>query len=330
MPAKAILGALGGSDDGMLALQQFLQGDGADPEVVTKRAISILRALQDTPASANYEILTKAAERITEAASNIFNTGSVMRLTVDADFQKPDGSYAFDLQPPDGNLGGGWEEVLPRDERVAGQELRGLSRPGGEPVTADGILGVEEFDVDVPSNMWRVIVLTEDLGAGSAGGEEVSYFGDVLRVNDQSIDFKKTEPEEWSNTAFLTNEILDVGSFQSEGAEMSDDQISGLIGDATTREAGVVVTETEAGNDGINLQFINNSGGQARRTYVVGVIVEPIEVESSVRGFPPLARFLELESLINREIAKILENVDPEAGDVDVELFPDDNGNSPA
>lgn len=329
VPAKAILGALSGSDNGMLALQQFLQGDGASPEIVTKRAISVLRALKDTPASKNYEILTKAAERITEAASNIFNTGSVMRLTVDADFQKPDGSYAFDLQPPDGNLGGGWEEVQPRDERVAGQELRGLSRPGGEPVTADGILGVEEFNVDVPNNMWRVIVLTEDLGSRTAGGEEVSYFGDVLSINDQTIEFKKTEPEDWSNTAFLTNEILDVGSFQSEGADMSDEQISGLIGDATTKEAGVVVSETEAIN-GINLQFTNNSGGPQRRTYVVGVIVEPIEVESSVRGFPPLARFLELESLINREIAEILEDVDPEAGDVDVELFPDTDDPSPA
>lgn len=330
VPAKAILGALGGSDDGMKALQEFLQGDGADPEVVTKRAISLLRALQDTPAAGNYEILTKAAERITDAASNVFNTGSVMRLTIDADYQKPDGSFAFDLQPPDGNLGGGWEEILPRDERVAGQDLRGLSRPGGDPVTADGILGVEEFNVNVPNNMWRVIVMTEDLGAGSAGGEEVSYFGDVMRINDQSLEFKKTKPEDWSNTAFLTNEILDVGSFKSEGAEMSQDEIAGLIGDATTREAGVVVSETEALNNGINLQFVNNSGGTPRRTYVVGVLVEPIEKESSVRGFPPLARFLELESLINRELAKILENVDPAAGDVDVELFPETDENSPA
>jgi hypothetical protein len=330
VPAKAILGALGGSDDGMKALQEFLQGDGADPEVVTKRAISLLRALQDTPASQNYEILTKAAERITEAASNVFNTGSVMRLTIDADYQKPDGSFAFDLQPPDGNVGGGWEEVLPRDERIAGQELRGLSRPGGHPVTADGILGVEEFNVNVPNNMWRVIVMTEDLGAGTAGGEEVSYFGDVMRINDQSLEFKKTKPEDWSNTAFLTNEILDVGSFASEGTEMSQDQIAGLIGDAKTKEAGVVVTETESLNNGINLQFVNNSGGAQRRTYVVGVLVEPIEKESSVRGFPPLARFLELESLINRELAKILETVDPAAGDVDVELFPETDENSPA
>lgn len=329
VPAKALLGAINGSDDGMRALREFMQAGDADPETVAKRAMSILRALKNIPEGATYDVLVAAADRISEAASNIFNTGSIMRLTVDDAFLKPDGSFAFDLQPPDGDVSGGWEEVTPRDERVGGSGLRGLHRPGGDPVTTDGILGVESFDVAVPNDMWRVIILTEDLGTQQAGDAAINYFGDELRVNDDSISFRKTDPEDWSQTAFLTNQILDSGFTQSAGAD-GGDAAGGLIGDVATQQAGVVVSETEVTNNLVALQFVTGqtSGQRSKRTYVTGVIVEPIEEESSVRGFPPRAWF-DLESLITQAIAEILADVEPEAGDPDVDLF-EDNGESPS
>ena len=90
VPAKALQGALNGSDDGIRALTEYLQADNPKPEDVTRRAVSVLRALMEIPGmKENYDALVLAADRVAQAASNIFNTGSIMRLTIDKDYKLP-------------------------------------------------------------------------------------------------------------------------------------------------------------------------------------------------------------------------------------------------
>lgn len=339
VPAKALQGALNGSDDGIRALTEYLNGDGAKPEDVTRRAVSVLRALQEIPGMKdNYDALVLAADRVAQAASNIFNTGSIMRLTIDKDYKLPDRAVAMDLKPVDGEPAPGWQNSTPRDQRLIGKGMRGIRRPGGEPLTSDGIVGVEAADINVPKDLYRVIVMTDDFGANSIGNDAINFFGDELIVNDTTLKFNKTDPNSWNETAYLTNKPLKLGTAAPDGSSGKSRQSGGgqagdggggssgdSVSDASTKSAGVVVVETEAVSDKVNMQFVSDAvKGRAPKTYIVALLVEPIEVTSSVKGFPDLARFLELEKQLAKKLAEILSQVEPTAGTIDENLFEND------
>lgn len=339
VPAKALQGALNGSDDGMRALTEYLNGDGAKPEDVTRRAVSVLRALQEIPGMKdNYDALVLAADRVAQAASNIFNTGAIMRLTIDKDYKLPDRAVAMDLKPVDGEPAPGWQNATPRDQRLIGKGMRGIRRPGGEPLTSDGIVGVEAADINVPKDLYRVIVMTDDFGANSIGSDAINFFGDELVVNDTTIKFNKTDPGSWNETAYLTNKPLKLGTAAPDGTSGKSRQSGGgqagdggegssgdSVNNASTKSAGVVVVETEAVADKVNMQFISEAlKGRAPKTYIVALLVEPIEIPSSVKGFPDLARFLELERQLAKKLAEILGQIEPTAGTIDENLFEND------
>lgn len=340
VPAKALQGALNGSDDGMRALTDYLQGDGAKPEDVTRRAVSVLRALQEIPGMKdNYDALVQAADRVAQAASNIFNTGSIMRLTIDRDYKLPDRAVAMDLKPIDGEPAPGWQNATPRDQRLVGKGMRGIRRPGGEPLISDGIVGVEGADVNVPKDLYRVIVMTDDFGANSIGGDAINFFGDELVVNDTTLKFNKTNPDSWTETAFLTNKPLKLGTTAPDGSSGKSRQSGGgqagdgggggsgdSVDKTSSTTAGVVVVETESVANKVNMQFVSEAQkGRAPKTYIVALLIEPIEVPSSVKGFPDLARFLEIEKQLAKKLAEILSEVEPSAGTIDENLFENDS-----
>lgn len=340
VPAKALQGALNGSDDGIRALTEYLNGDGAKPEDVTRRAVSVLRALQEIPGMKdNYDVLVLAADRVAQAASNILNTGAITKLTIDKDYKLSDRAVALDLKPNDGAPAPGWQNATPRDQRLIGKGMRGIRRPGGEPLISDGIVGVEAADISVPKDLYRVIVMTDDFGANSIGGDEINYFGNQLVVNDTTLKLNKTDPGSWGDTAYLTNKASKLGtpapdgssgkSGQSGGGQAGDGgggSSSDSVNNASTTSAGVVVVETEAAADKVGMQFISEAQkGRTPKTYIVGILVEPLDQPSSVKGFPDTARFLELERQLAKKLAEILSQVEPSAGTIDENLFENDS-----
>jgi hypothetical protein len=335
VPAKAVQGALNGSDDGMKALTDFIRGDGgpSKPEDVARRAMSVLRELKTLNQQGtvkDIDQLLNAAERVAESASNIFNTGSIMKLNIDAQYKLPNRAIALDLEPPDAQTAAGWESVVPRDKRLQGPQMRGFERPGADPLTRDGILGVNSVGIKVDNDLWRVVVMTQDIGTPNVGADVVNYLGDTLRINDTSMSFKQTDPQHWYETAFLTNKKIDVGTFASEGAATSAKAGGDLIPDVTDRDAGVVVAETEVTTGAVDILLINDAAarrGERVNTYVVGILLEPIEQPSSVKGYPNIARFLELDKLISKQVAELVAEADPKAGKIDGNVFENDTKN---
>lgn len=342
VPAKALQGALNGSDDGLRALKEYLRGDGqaaATPDDVTRRAVSVLRALMEIPGMKdNYDALVMAADRVAQQASNVFNTGNIMRLTIDKDYKLPDRAVAMDLKPADGDPAPGWQNVTPRDQRLVGKGMRGIRRPGGEPLVSDGIVGVESADVNVPKDLYRVIVMTDDFGANSIGNDAVNYFGDQVVVNDTTLTLNKTDPKGWVDTAYLTNKALKLGTSAPDGTVGKSKQSGGgqagagggggsgdSVDSPSTTSAGVVVIETDAPADKVNMQFVSEAQkGRPPKTYIVAILVEPIEAPSSVKGFPDLSRFLEVEKQLAKKLSEVLSQVEPTAGTVNENLFEND------
>ena len=331
VPERVLLGVLTGSSYGMAALTAYLHGDDAPPEIVARRAMAVVRALKETAGDEDVQTLVDAVGRVADGVSNIFQTGRIMRLTVDAGYLPPDGAIAWDLGPPDGPVAPGFEAMLPRDGQLAGAELRGLSRPGGDPLTSDGILGVESISVDIPNGQWRVIIMTEDLGAGRAS---LTPFGEQFFINGEEVRLRDAPPDQWGETTYLTNETWDRDAF-APGATP--------IENVASDTAGVMVSETEVRDSRMTLQFAHSQDSRRAdyeagvifvnetwvsdnlmtvqfvlpedETYLTGIILEPVTVESSVKGYPDTAELLELEGLVAAATAGVLEGIAPAAGE---------------
>lgn len=339
VPERVLLGVLTGSSYGMAALTAYLHGDDAPPEIVARRAMSVVRALKETAGGKDVQTLVDAVGRVAGAVSNIFQTGRIMRLTIDAGYLPPGRAIAWDLGPPDGPVAPGFEAMLPRGGQLSGAQLRGMSRPGGDPLTSDGILGVESISVEVPNGQWRVIIMTEDLGAGRAS---LTPFGEQFLINGEEVRLRNAPPEQWGETTYLTNETWDRDAF-APGAtpieNIASDTAGVMVSETEVRdsrmtlhfarsqdsrradyEAGVIfVNETWVSDNLMTVQFVLPED----ETYLTGIILEPITVESSVKGYPDTAELLEYEGLVATTIVGVLEEyyeyVAPAAGEVTAE-----------
>ena len=294
VPERVLLGALTGSSYGVAALTAYLHGDDAPPEIVARRAMAVVHALEETAGGEDVRTLVDAVRHVADAVSSIFQTGRIMRLTVDAGYLPPGRAIAWDLGPPDGRVAPGFEAMLPRDGQLAGAELRGMSRPGGDPLTSDGILGVESISVEVPNGQWRVIIMTEDLGEGRAS---LTPFGEQFLVNGEEVLLRNAPPEQWGETTYLTNETWDRDAFASGATPVEN---------VASDTAGVMVNETRVSDNLMTVQFVLPPASR-HETYLTGIILEPVTVESSVKGYPDTAELLGLEGLVATTIVGVLE-----------------------
>ena len=294
VPERVLLGALTGSSYGVAALTAYLHGDDAPPEIVARRAMAVVHALEETAGGEDVQTLVDAVRHVADAVSSIFQTGRIMRLTVDAGYLPPGRAIAWDLGPPDGRVAPGFEAMLPRDGQLAGAELRGMSRPGGDPLTSDGILGVESISVEVPNGQWRVIIMTEDLGEGRAS---LTPFGEQFLVNGEEVLLRNAPPEQWGETTYLTNETWDRDAFASGATPVEN---------VASDTAGVMVNETRVSDNLMTVQFVLPPASR-HETYLTGIILEPVTVESSVKGYPDTAELLGLEGLVATTIVGVLE-----------------------
>ncbi len=294
VPERVLLGALTGSSYGVAALTAYLHGDDAPPEIVARRAMAVVHALEETAGGEDVQTLVDAVRHVADAVSSIFQTGRIMRLTVDAGYLPPGRAIAWDLGPPDGRVAPGFEAMLPRDGQLAGAELRGMSRPGGDPLTSDGILGVESISVEVPNGQWRVIIMTEDLGEGRAS---LTPFGEQFLVNGEEVLLRNAPPEQWGETTYLTNETWDRDAFASGATPVEN---------VASDTAGVMVSETRVSDNLMTVQFVLPPASR-HETYLTGIILEPVTVESSVKGYPDTAELLGLEGLVATTIVGVLE-----------------------
>ena len=165
------------------------------------------------------DILADAAERIADAATDALNAQCITRFEEDEDFSLPEAAIGFDFSTPDSKQISGYERVTPNDERLeTDTEMSGLRRPTDKPVVAHGIVGVKKFSTEMPNGIYRVTLITDDLGDWSKFPRP---FGNRVRVNDKTVRVLTKDPSDW---------ILDSGKKGSSplGGEEVDFAEKGL------------------------------------------------------------------------------------------------------
>ena len=72
--------------------------------------------------------------------------------------------------------------------------MSGLRRPTDKPVVAHGIVGVKRFATEMPNGIYRVTLITDDLGDWS---KTPRPFGNRVRVNDKTVRMLTKDPSDW-------------------------------------------------------------------------------------------------------------------------------------
>ena len=187
--------ATGGSEADIEILSDYFASNGRDAEGVAKMAADMIRELSGDP-----DILADAAERIADAATDALNAQYVTRFEEDEDFSLPEGAIGFDFATPDSKQVSGYERGTPSDDRIESEgKLSGLRRPTDKPVVAHGIVGVKKFSTEMPNGVYRVTLVTDDLGDWAKFPRP---FGNRVRVNDKTVRVLTKDPSDW---------ILDTG-----------------------------------------------------------------------------------------------------------------------
>ena len=172
--------ATGDSDADLEILADYFASNGRDAKGVAKMAADMIRELGGDPS-----VMADAAGRIADAATDALNAQYVTRFKEDEDFNLPESAIGFDFATPDSKQISGYERVTPNDDRIESDgEFSGLRRPTDKPVVAHGIVGVKKFSTEMPNGVYRVTLVTDDLGDWSKFPRP---FGNRVRVNDKTV-----------------------------------------------------------------------------------------------------------------------------------------------
>lgn len=263
VPPAVMQGAIGGTPAGMAALRAYLMSEGS--EGVAHLSQNLFQALKDQKDSLDPQTLTRAVSRIANVGTSLIAVGRVMRAGVDGAYVPPPGTVALDFGSPDAPVAKGFERVVTSDPRIAGTGLRPVRRPGDHDLINDGIRGIQKITLKVPDGIYRIVLITQNLGERKL---METPFGREVRVNDSAIAVADDLPQSWIDEAVLTNRGTDLVT--------RDTGVRNLV---QRQDAGFLVIEAAAVNGELVIEL---RGASEYGTYLNGLVVEPQTRPSSL------------------------------------------------
>jgi hypothetical protein len=323
-----VVNALTKSRESLQALNQYLTGNGASPQQVTRRATELIQALGRQRGVAKADDLLLAIDRVTALTSRSLAKSEIIQLAVDQDFRPAKGTMALDFGPPDGTVHPGFERVVPGDARITGSKINGLRRPAESGLLSDGVSGIERIKVKVAKGSYRIVLMTQNLGDQRLSGDP---FGRQIRINGVPVLIASSQPAKWRAEGMLTNR---GAALVGDAGQRAGGFLSGAMGDVAKQiharqQGGAIVIEVGADAEEIDLELIGF--GEDSNSYVTGMLVEPLDQLSDLVLSPearqtlmPLEVRLALEAQVVAAAAAVIEQVAPDAGLVpsatDIEL----------
>ncbi len=301
VPPAVLTGLLAGTPEGLQQLKNFLADNNASPDDISQRAIRVVQQLKDSRLVSDPATIIAAADRIAQTVSDSLNAARVVQLKVDREFRVPEGARAFDFGPADKPPTEGFERVQPNDPRMRGGQMQGVRRPGdGANILSGGITGVEGMQLDVPDGEYRVILMTEALGDAAVS---LAPFGQQLVANGNTLNIFNTEPEDWLRQAVLSTRGLDGASDQGN------------------RQGGAITLTVRVQGGKLIMDFRMAGAEQLLRTYLTGLIIQPIEQPPLLARTPdadwgqrPVDQNARNEAQVAQAISELLQDVEPSGG----------------
>jgi hypothetical protein len=268
-------------DDGLV--RKFLLGGRMESVAVTNRALALVRAVRVSAAGQDPQRFLEISTRVSEIAKRIFEASAITRVVVDKTYHPGPNAKAWKFGPPDAEAPPGFEKVTPDDPRLRGVNMRGIHRPGRDPLTSSGIAGVRNFNSALNNGEWRVILLTDDTGDPKLSDQP---FGQQVHINNAQLELLEADPNQWLERAYLTNRNIKAPA-ASSGAPAAIELQDGVVthqaagggnqladNDVASTNAGALMMRTQVQDSQINVGFVPPAN-QSRDTYVVGLIAEP-------------------------------------------------------
>jgi hypothetical protein len=285
VPPAVLQGLLSGTPEGSERVRSYLVGKKLEARLVSDRSVAIIGALRKLPAGQDSQQFLALSSRVSEIAKAIFQTSSITKVTIDKTYRPGPGDRAWKFGPPDAEAPPGFEKVTPTDPRLKGVNMRGIHRPGSDPLTTSGIMGVRNFASELRNGPWRVIMITDDLGESKTA---LSPFGQAVKVNATEVSLLQEDPSQWLEHAVLSNkEIkapsgpkapeLGLGVKDTVVAHQSDSGGGGDQSGAGSTTAGALMLQTQVNENRLGINWVPPSNRGDQDTYVVAIIAEPAD-----------------------------------------------------
>ena len=111
----------------------------------------------------------------------------------------PGNTQGFDFGPEHAAIFPGFEKVGPDDPRLSGPKLTAKQRPSGDALVADGIRGINRFEVEFPNGLYRVTLWTEDYGEW----QSLPYWTERrIMLNGQPVRDQEHTAEDWMRNSY--------------------------------------------------------------------------------------------------------------------------------
>lgn len=303
--AEALAGAIAGSNDGLKAIERYLDGGGL-PEVAAQRAATLIRELRRGDLVADPVVLQAAADRIASAASRSFISAQIFRASVTPGFDLGTRRLGFDFGPPDSDVQKGFVKVTARSEMVKGPNPAAMRRPEGEALSRDGVRNLRQIRLPVPPGSYRVFLMTDDIGLPQA---TTNPFGTAMKINGQRVRVAASTPQTWAAETYLA----EPGRYLADPAAAAE--VARRGGSQGGGSAGIVMLKADVEDGFLVITF---DGDEGLETYLTGLILEPDDSEESIFApseearralFTSPERILEAENVVNEAVAQLLNDV---------------------
>jgi len=304
VPEDVVKGLIAGTSEGMEKVKKYLAGDKFSTEGTTDRAIALVTALRNTPEGQDPQKLLALSQKVTDQAKSLFQGSTITKVTVDKQFHPLAGDKAWKFGPRDADPPSGFEMVTVDDRRLKGVDMKGIHRPGTDPLMETGIEGVRNFQDALPNGQWRVIMITDDLGQPETAK---APFGAAVSVNSTRVALAEEDPSHWLERAYLTNKDLKPGGPGGPGGSSAGSNSFGVSGgivahqaappgggppgggppgggpgpglpsnDVGSTTAGALTLQTSVNEQHLGIGWLPpKTGGQ--ETYIVAIIAEPAD-----------------------------------------------------
>jgi hypothetical protein len=253
--------------------------------------------------------LFQVVSRVSTLTTRALTKTSITRLAVASDYKPHNAMIAIEFGPADGKVMDGFTRVVPSDLRVSAWRW-----PEDSDLLADGLSGVKTISMDVPVGAYRISLMTQDLGDSRFNAP----LGRQIRINKISFVVTSSNPDQWIRDALLSgnSNSFDKSGLNFSGGYFSEDLSQLLKRQESRQMGGAIIVEGQSSDGKLVIELI---GFKTDTTYLIGLIVEPLEqVSDVILSSPALKKQISLQSRLSLEVkvlaATAVSGIEPEAG----------------
>ena len=146
----------------------------------------------------------KDIRRLMLFESNTQGRVTVERFAIEAGARLPKGAIGYSLGMPDAPVLAGLTRISPGDSHIKAAHPTALRRPGLDPVVSNGVIGLEQFVLDLPPGRVTLSLWLEDIGDWE---NLPRLLRRRIRINGVDVIDEYRKPKQWIRERYLAGRM---------------------------------------------------------------------------------------------------------------------------